>query len=79
MAKPILEEKKYDHLYHMNDMMKDIAQLQLNEQRRELLNYDKPDSIPQNIARIEHPSKEQIVAQHISRFPVQSHSNNSTH
>ena len=75
MAKPILEEKKYDHLYHM---MEDVAQLPLNEHRRELLNYDKPDSIPQNIASIERPSKEQVVARHIYRFPVQSYSNNST-
>ena len=73
MAKPILEEKKYDHMYHM---MQDIAQLQLNERRQELLDYDKPDSIPQNIANIERPSKEQVVAQHISRFPAQAHSHN---
>ena len=57
--------EKYDHLYHM---MEDVAQLRLNERRRELLDYDKPDSIPQNIASIEHPSKELVVAQHISRF-----------
>ena len=74
MAKPILEEKKYDHLYYM---MEDVAQLRLNERRRELLDYDKPDSIPQNIASIEHPSKELVVAQHISRFPAQAHSHNS--
>ena len=70
MAKPILEE---DHLYHM---MEDKAQLRLSERRRELLDYDKPDSIPRNIASIERPSKE-LVAQHISRFPAQAHSHNS--
>ena len=37
----------------------------------------KPDPISQNIASIERPSKEQIVAQHISRFPTQAHSYNS--
>ena len=71
MAKPILEE---DHLYHM---MEDKAQLRLSERRRELLDYDKPDSIPQNIASLERPSRELLVAQHISRFPTQAHSHNS--
>ena len=71
MAKPILEE---DHLYHM---MEDKAQLRLSECRRELLDYDKPDSIPQNIASLERPSKELLVAQHISRFPTQAHSHKS--
>ena len=70
VAKPILE-KKFDHLYHM---MEDVAQLWLNECKQELLDYDKPDSIPQNIAC---PSKELVVAQHISRFPAQAHSHNS--
>ena len=36
-------------------MMEDVAQLRLNEHRQELLDYDKPDSIPQNIASIERP------------------------
>ena len=58
-------------------MMEDVAQLRLNERRRELLDYDKPDSIPQNIASIERPSKEQVVAQHISRFSTQAHSHTS--
>ena len=69
MAKPILKEK-YDHLYHM---MEDVAQLRLNERRRELLDYDKPDSIPQNVASIERPSKEQVVVKHISRFSATNH------
>ena len=61
-------------------MMEDVAQLRLNERRREPLDYDKPDSIPQNICSycsIECPSKELVVAQHISRFPAQAHSHNS--
>ena len=41
------------------------------------MNADKPDSIPQNIASIERPSKELVLAQHISRFPAQAHSHNS--
>ena len=44
-------------------------QLRLNEYRQELFDYAKPDLIPQNIASIEQPSKEQMVAHHISRFP----------
>ena len=62
--------EKYENLYHI---MEDVAQLRLNECRQELLDYDKPDSISQNIASIERPSKEQVVAQHISRFPAQAH------
>ena len=58
---------------------KDVAQLRLNERRRELLDYDKPDSIPQNIASIERPSKELVVAQHISRFPAKPHTVTTLH
>ena len=58
-------------------MMEDVVQLRLHEDRQELFHYDKPDFIPQNIASIERSSKEQTVAQHISRFPTQSHSHKS--
>ena len=76
MVKPILEDKDYTHLHHM---MEDIVQLRLNEHRQELFDYDKPDFIPQNIASTDRPSKYQLVAQHISRFPTQSsHSHEST-
>lgn len=71
MAKPILEDKDYTHLHHM---MEDIVQLRLNEHRQELFDYDKPDFIPQNIASTDRPSKDQLVTQHISRFPTQSQS-----
>ena len=73
MAKPILEDKDYTHLCHM---MEDV-QLRLDEHRQELFDYDKPDCIPHNIASIERPPKQDIIVQHISRFPTQSHSNNS--
>ena len=56
MARPILEDKDYTHLCHM---MEDIVQLRLNENRQDLFDYDKPDSIPQNIDSVERPSKEQ--------------------
>ena len=76
MAKPILEDKDYTHLCHM---MEDIVQLRLNEDqlrlnedhlrlnedRQELFEYAKPDFILQNIASIERPSKEQVIAQYI--------------
>ena len=74
MAKPILEDKDYTHLCHM---MEDVVQLRLDEHRQELFDYDKPDCMPHNIARIERPPKRDVIAQHISRFPTQSHSNNS--
>ena len=72
MAKPILEDKDYTHLCHM---MEDV-QFRLDEHRLELFDYDKPDCIPHNIASIEQPPKQDVIAQHISRFPTQSLSNN---
>ena len=74
MAKPILEDKDYTHLCHM---MEDVVQLRLDEHRQELFDYDNPDCISHNIASIERPPKQDVIAQHISRFPTQSHSNNS--
>ena len=74
VAKPILEEKDYTHLCHI---MEDVVQLRLDEHRQELFDYDKSDFIPQNIASIERPPKQEVITQHISRFPTRLHSNNS--
>ena len=74
VAKPILKEKDYTHLCHI---MEDVVQLRLDEHRQELFDYDKPDFIPQNIASIEQPPKQEVITQHISRFPTRLHSNNS--
>ena len=38
--------------------------------KEELFDYDKPDFIPQNIASIERPPKQEVITQHISRFPT---------
>ena len=78
VVKPILEDKDYTHLCHM---MEDVVQLRLDEHQQELhvFDYDKLEFIPQNIASIERSPKQDIIAQHISRFPMWSHSNNSQH
>ena len=73
-AKAILEEKDSTHLCHI---MEDVVQLRLDEHRQQLFDYDKPDFIPQNIARLERPPKQEVITQHISRFPTRLHSNNS--
>ena len=74
VAKPILEGKDYTHLCHM---MEDVLLLRLDKHQQELFDYDKPDCIPHNIASIEQPPKQGVIAQHNFRFPNQSHSNNS--
>ena len=74
VAKPILGDKDYTHLYHM---MEDIVQLRLDEYGQELFDFDKPDFIPHNIASIKWPPKQDVISQHISKFPSRSHSNNS--
>ena len=53
-------------------MMEDVVQLRLDEHQQELhvFDYDKLEFIPQNIASIERPPKQDIIAQHISRFPM---------
>ena len=53
-------------------MMEDVLQLRMDRDKQKLFDYDTPDTIPQNIASVERPSKEQVIAQHISRFPAQS-------
>ena len=74
VAKPILEEKDYTYLCHI---MEDVAQLRLDEHQQELFDYDKPDFMPQNIASIERPPKQEVITQHTSRFSTRLHSNNS--
>ena len=69
VAKPILEDKDYTHLVHM---MEDVVHTRMDRDKHELFDYDIPDTIPRNIASVERPSKEQVIAQHISRFPAQS-------
>ena len=69
-----LEDKDNMHLCHM---MEHVVQLRLDEDQQELFDYDKKDCIPHNITSIEQLPKQDVISQHISRFPPQSHSNNS--
>ena len=73
IAKPILEDKDYKHLRHM---MEDIIQFRLDDKRHDMIDYDTPSTIPYNIATIEWPPKQDVIAQHTSRFP--SHSQDTT-
>jgi len=49
VAKPILEDKDYTHLTHI---LQDILYLRIRGQQ-DMQNYDKPDTIPKNIAATE--------------------------
>ena len=73
IAKPILEAKDYTHLTHM---MEDVIQFRLGDKKLDIIDYDTPSTIPHNIATIERPPKEDVIAKHTSRFP--SHSQNTT-
>ena len=66
IAKPILEDKDYKHLTHM---MEDIIQFRLHDKRHDMIEYDTPSTIPHNIATIERPPKQEVIALHTSRFP----------
>ena len=65
--KPILENKNYTHLMHMLD---DIIQLRLHGNKPDTVTFAKPSTLPHNIATIDKPPKEQVIAAHTSRFPT---------
>ena len=67
VAKPILESKEYIHLTYMLD---DILQLQLHGNQLDIMTFDKPSTLPYNIAIVDKPPKEQVVATHTSCFPT---------
>ena len=57
-------------------MMEDIIQFRLDDKRHDMIDYNTPSTIPHNIATIERPPKQDVIAQHTSRFP--SHSQDTT-
>ena len=69
VPKPILQERithislTCQKIYNTYGLTKDTQDLQ---------DYDKPDTIPKNIATVERPLKDEVIAQHISRFPTQT-------
>ena len=71
VAKPILESKKYIHLTYMLD---DIVELRLHGDKLDTMTFDKPSTLPHNIATVDKPPKEQVIAAHTSRFPTKTHS-----
>ena len=65
VAKPMLQNKDYTHLTHM---MNDILELQTHGKQQDALDFDKALALPQNIAMIEQPPKDEIITKHTSRF-----------
>jgi len=68
VAKPILQNKDYTHLTHM---MNDILELRTHGKQQDALDFDRALTLPQSIATIERPPKDEIIAKHTSRFPKQ--------
>ena len=66
MAKQILENKDYIYLTHM---LEDVIQLRLHGHKLDTMQFDKTSTLPHNIATVDKPTKEQVIATHISRFP----------
>ena len=52
-------------------MLQDILYLRIHRQQ-DMHNYEKPDTIPKNIAAIERPPKDEVIAIHLYRFPTQT-------
>ena len=50
VVKPILESKKYIHLTYMLD---DIVQLRLHGDKLDTMTFDKPSTLPHNIATVD--------------------------
>ena len=68
VAKPILQNKDYMHLTHM---MNDILELWTHGRQQDKLDFNKALALPHNIATIERPPKDKVIAKHTSRFPKQ--------
>ena len=68
VAKPTLQNKDYMHLTHT---MNDILELRTHGKQQDTLDFDKALTLPHNIATIERPPKDKIIAKHTSRFPKQ--------
>ena len=49
-------------------MLDDIVQLRLHGDKLDTMTFDKPSTLPHNIATVDKPPKEQVIAAHISRF-----------
>ena len=72
VAKLILESKIYTHLTYMLD---DIVQLRLHGDKLDTVKFDKPSTLPHNIATVDKPPKEEVIAAHITRFPTKTQNN----
>ena len=49
-------------------MLDYIVQLQLHGDKLNTMTFDKPSTLPHNIAIIDKPPKEQVIATHTSHF-----------
>ena len=51
-------------------MLDDTVQLQLHGDKLDTMTFDKPSTLPHNIAIVDKPPKEYVIATHTSRFPT---------
>lgn len=58
--------------------MDDVIQLRLSDDKQDVLHYDTPSTLPQNIAKTERPPKDDVIATHITRFPPQQTDNHAS-
>jgi len=56
---------------HLTHMMNDILELRTHGKQQDTLDFDMALTFPQNIATIERPPKDEVIAKHTSRFPKQ--------
>ena len=66
--KPIQEDKDYTYL---DDLVEDVLfqRLHVQDNMTDLLDFDTPLGLPNNIAPIP-PSKDSLITSHTCRFPV---------
>jgi hypothetical protein len=64
VAKPILEDKMYTHVF---EMMVAVVDRKVHGPKSNLSEYRVPD-LPSNIATVDRPPKSEVVAAHCSRF-----------
>ena len=72
-ARAWFKNKDYTHLTHM---LEDVIQLQLYGHKLDTMKFDKPSTLPHNIATVDKPPKEQVIATYVSRFSKHTQQNN---
>ena len=55
-------------------MLDDIVQVQLHGDKLDTITFNKPSTLPHNIATVDKPPKEQVITAHTSCFPTKTQS-----